>query len=58
MYVASAYLNSTIRLPSVFFQVSFGSFWWPKRNEHVWILVDALLELNFPFVKHFPSLTL
>ncbi|KAF8519861.1 hypothetical protein JB92DRAFT_2897379 [Gautieria morchelliformis] len=30
--------------------VSFGSFWWPKKNEHVWVLVDALLEFGFPFI--------
>jgi hypothetical protein len=46
-----------------FMQVSFGSFCWPKRDEHVWILVDALLELGFPFVsvtytlQHFRILT-
>ena len=33
------------------FQISFGSFWRPKKYEHVWILVDALLELNFPFAS-------
>ncbi|KAF8509036.1 hypothetical protein JB92DRAFT_548563 [Gautieria morchelliformis] len=31
--------------------VSFGSFWWPKNNEHIWVLVDALLELGFPFIN-------
>ncbi|KAF8459776.1 UDP-Glycosyltransferase/glycogen phosphorylase [Gautieria morchelliformis] len=30
--------------------VSFGSYWWPRRNEHAWILVDVLLELGFPFI--------
>ncbi|KAF8515657.1 hypothetical protein JB92DRAFT_2829592 [Gautieria morchelliformis] len=24
--------------------------WWPKNNEHIWVLVDALLELGFPFI--------
>ncbi|KAF8509037.1 hypothetical protein JB92DRAFT_3188895, partial [Gautieria morchelliformis] len=30
--------------------VSFRSFWWPKNNEHIWVLVDVLLELGFPFI--------
>ncbi|KAF8479891.1 UDP-Glycosyltransferase/glycogen phosphorylase [Gautieria morchelliformis] len=30
--------------------VSFGSFCWPKRDERVWALLDALLELGFPFI--------
>jgi len=30
--------------------VSFGSIWWPNRNEYPWALVDVLLELSFPFI--------
>ncbi|KAF8518320.1 UDP-Glycosyltransferase/glycogen phosphorylase [Gautieria morchelliformis] len=30
--------------------VSFGSYWWPQKNEHAWILVDVLLELGIPFI--------
>ncbi|KAF8227378.1 UDP-Glycosyltransferase/glycogen phosphorylase, partial [Tricholoma matsutake] len=29
--------------------ISFGSMWWPK-DEYLWIFVDVLLELRFPFI--------
>ncbi|KAF8577033.1 glycosyltransferase family 1 protein [Ramaria rubella] len=35
--------------------VSFGSFWWPHKNEYVWVLVDAFLELGVPFILSHPA---
>ena len=32
-------------------KVSFGSFLWPSRSEHVWVMIDMLLQLKFPFVR-------
>lgn len=35
--------------------VSFGSFWCPK-DEYLWLFVDILLELRFPFILSVASL--
>ncbi|KAF8583172.1 glycosyltransferase family 1 protein [Ramaria rubella] len=35
--------------------VSFGSIWWPHKNEYVWVFVDALMELGVPFILSHPA---
>ncbi|KAF8528379.1 hypothetical protein BU17DRAFT_80691 [Hysterangium stoloniferum] len=35
--------------PNSLLYISFGSFFWPEA-EHIWILIDILLELKFPFI--------
>src|ERR1700676_3970968 len=34
-------------------KISFGSVWWPPKHEHIWILIDVLIELHTPFVSSF-----
>ncbi|KAF8587168.1 glycosyltransferase family 1 protein [Ramaria rubella] len=31
-------------------EISFGTMFWPYKDEHVWLFVDALIELGVPFI--------
>ncbi|KAF8592151.1 glycosyltransferase family 1 protein [Ramaria rubella] len=35
--------------------VSFGTLFWPPKNEYVWVLVDAFMELGIPFILSHPA---
>ncbi|KAF8528370.1 hypothetical protein BU17DRAFT_61044 [Hysterangium stoloniferum] len=35
--------------PNSLLYISFGSFFWPEP-EHIWMLIDILLKLKFPFI--------
>ena len=35
----------------VFFQVSFGSYYWPPVAEYVEEVIEALIEKRAPFVR-------